>query len=467
MNGYTGYSSQQQQQQQQQNGGTMLRRRQQPQSTTPSSARTLPTPPSSASAIKKLDILFPKVDSEYTVQTHGGGVLSVAAYVLIGILMLVEIFSYGSQNASTVEHVQVDTRLGQRMRVNLNITFPSLACVDLHLDVMDVAGDSQLDVDDTLVKQSLSGITGKQIGTQKKAESNQNHVDDEKRKSVLAVPLPENYCGPCFGAHSQEEQCCNTCDDVLEAYRLKGWSSDTLVKTAEQCIREGRDTSKANTPKMTKGQGCNLSGYMVVNRCGGNFHIAMGQGLERNGRHIHTFDPEDTHNFNASHIIHNLSFGPVVDSDTSPLNGVTKIVTKEKGTTGLFQYFIKVVPTTFTDKKTQEQVATNRYFFTERFRPLMKEYIREYEELSGKAQAHAGGSSDHHNDHHHVKNAILPGVFFIYEIYPFQVQVSPVSVPLTHLLIRLFAVVGGVLTVFGWVANTLHDQQQQKQRRSY
>merc|ERR1711933_659041 len=66
--------------------------------------------------------------------------------------------------------------------------------------------------------------------------------------------------------------------------------------------------------------------------------------------------------------------------DLATLNGVTKIVTKQHGTTGLFQYFIKVVPTTYTHPKTKSKVSTNRYFFTERFRPLMKEYFAELDE---------------------------------------------------------------------------------------
>ena len=42
------------------------------------------------------------------------------------------------------------------MRVNLNITFPALHCDDLHLDVIDVAGDSQLEISDKMFKQRLN-----------------------------------------------------------------------------------------------------------------------------------------------------------------------------------------------------------------------------------------------------------------------------------------------------------------------
>lgn len=224
---------------------------------------------------------------------------------------------------------------------------------------------------------------------------------------------------------------------------------------------------------MKKGEGCNLSGTMTLNRVAGNFHIAMGEGVERDGRHIHTFVPDDTPNFNASHVIHHLSFGSPdgeILADEASLNGVRKIVTTEHGTTGLFQYFIKIVPTTYvTDKgRKGQRIESNRYFFTERFRPLMQELLTDdhivddddkadssedlREKGERKAAAHTGHKGTHSNqEHHHIRNAILPGVFFIYEIYPFAVEISQNSVPFTHLLIRIMATVGGVFTIVRWV----------------
>ena len=62
---------------------------------------------------------------------------------------------------------------------------------------------------------------------------------------------------------------------------------------------------------------------------------------------------------------------------------------------------------------------------------------------------HKGGHSN--KDHHHVQNSVLPGIFFIYEISPFAVEISQNSVPLTHLLIRLIAIIGGVFTCASWL----------------
>jgi endoplasmic reticulum-Golgi intermediate compartment protein 3 len=433
--------------------------------------------------VKSLDFMFPKIDEDFTVRTKGGGVASLVAYILVAVLVIAETVTWIGQRRVQMEHIAVDTSLGKRMRVNLNITFPSLSCVDLHVDAIDVAGDSQIDVDDTLKKRQLH-LDGRAFSMEEiLVETNYHRQQQESKERILIGELPHDYCGPCFGAHDTPQQCCQTCDEVLVAYTKKRWKTDLLKYTAEQCIREGRDRSE---PKLvTKGQGCNLSGYMTVNRVSGNFHVAMGEGIERDGRHIHTFMPEDAPNFNASHIIHQLNFGP--EGGKEPLNGVTKIVTDDTGTTGLFQYFIKVVPTTYVGEipaqngdrnpaalpeevknsalfgfKKRQVLETNHYFFTERFRPLMTELLEEHHKDKDEPKnaivdtSHGGGHAN--QDYHKVQNSVLPGVFFIYEIYPFCVEISQDSVPFTHLLVRLMATVGGVFTLIRWCDTCLYER---------
>jgi hypothetical protein len=43
----------------------------------------------------------------------------------------------------------------------------------------------------------------------------------------------------------------------------------------------------------------------------------------------------------------------------------------------------------------------------------------------------------------------LPGIFFVYEISPFMIEAKGSTIPFTHLLTKLCAIVGGVLTVIG------------------
>lgn len=40
------------------------------------------------------------------------------------------------------------------------------------------------------------------------------------------------YCGSCYGAERSAEECCNTCEEVRDAYLRKGWgfNADGVVQ---------------------------------------------------------------------------------------------------------------------------------------------------------------------------------------------------------------------------------------------
>lgn len=56
-------------------------------------------------------------------------------------------------------------------------------------------------------------------------------------------------------------RCCNSCDDVREAYRRRGWAFKN-ADTIEQCQREGF------TQRMQeqKNEGCQVYGVLEVNK---------------------------------------------------------------------------------------------------------------------------------------------------------------------------------------------------------
>jgi hypothetical protein len=51
---------------------------------------------------------------------------------------------------------------------------------------------------------------------------------------------------------------------------------------------------------------------------------------------------------------------------------------------------------------------------------------------------------------------VLPGIFFIYDLSPFMVEVNSTRVPLTHLLSRILAIVGGVFSIMGVIDSILY-----------
>lgn len=141
--------------------------------------------------------------------------------------------------------------------------------IDLSIDVMDVSGEHQLDVEHTMYKQRLN-LDGEVI-------------NEQPTKSELArdESAPGNStCGSCYGAETPELSCCNTCEQVREAYREKGWAfSDP--SSIEQCVREGW----TNQIKEQMNEGCHVYGLIDVSKVAGNFHFAPGKSFQQHSVH--------------------------------------------------------------------------------------------------------------------------------------------------------------------------------------
>lgn len=95
----------------------------------------------------------------------------------------------------------------------------------ISLDVMDASGEVQTDVTSTLFKTRLDS-EGNVLGV---ALMDVGYNYD---------PPPSDYCGPCYGGKSPNENgCCNTCQEVRDAYQASGWAISDY-DAIEQCARE-------------------------------------------------------------------------------------------------------------------------------------------------------------------------------------------------------------------------------------
>jgi endoplasmic reticulum-Golgi intermediate compartment protein 3 len=86
----------------------------------------------------------------------------------------------------------------------------------MSLDLMDISGELQRDISHDIIKTRLSAA-GTAVPGAPIAELS-NDIDKMDKKHA-----PE-YCGSCFGGEPPESGCCNSCDEVREAYTRKGWS---------------------------------------------------------------------------------------------------------------------------------------------------------------------------------------------------------------------------------------------------
>eukprot|EP00953_Heterococcus_sp_UTEX-ZZ885_P036553 18812-Heterococcus_DN1.PRE.3 len=263
-----------------------------------------------AKTLRKFDV-YARVDEDLTVRTESGATVTVVFWVLLLLLIASEVRSYVVSLSGQKEHLRVDTTLGKKLDINLNMTFHAINCLDLHVDAMDVAGDNQIDVEHHMLKQRLT----------KDGAPLADAISEEISALKHRATLPKDYCGSCYGtddrgkaaataelaarsSHSSQQhsgsgavtttlQCCNTCHEVTESFALRGWSTADLKTTAEQCIREAH-----LTVPLQEGEGCRLSGQMRVNKVAGNFHMAMGESMVKDGRHVHIFNIDDSDTFN-------------------------------------------------------------------------------------------------------------------------------------------------------------------------
>eukprot|EP01028_Stygiella_incarcerata_P008076 TRINITY_DN341_c0_g1_i2.p1 TRINITY_DN341_c0_g1~~TRINITY_DN341_c0_g1_i2.p1 ORF type:complete len:390 (+),score=75.64 TRINITY_DN341_c0_g1_i2:129-1298(+) len=367
------------------------------------------------SRLKDVDA-YPKILEDFKVKTLSGAFLTIASITIISILVFSEFVYYW--RTERVDHIEVDHQRTGKINIQFDISFPHVSCEILTIGALDISGEHQLNVQHDVHKRPITQDL-RVRGSGAKEEVN---VDKEYERLTKALgPRPVDYCGDCFGAGTTgadgKPLCCNTCDELRQAYHKKGWAF-TPTSDMEQCIREALE--RKLQPQLN--EGCNLRGKLSVNKVGGNFHFTIGRAYQNPsfGRIL----PEDLQEFNMTHVIHDLTFGVRYPGLVNPLDGVQRSI--EEGV-GQFQYFIKVVPTNYGDSLRMTEINTNQFSVTEHVRRAPKA-VPEFS----------------------------PGVFFIYDFSPIRVRITRQSRSFAQFLTSVCAIVGGVYTVAGLLDSFLY-----------
>lgn len=127
----------------------------------------------------------------------------------------------------------------------------------------------------------------------------------------------------------------------------------------------------------------------------------------------HQNNPLKFPEFNFSHIINELSFGPFYPTLHNPLDHTYSTTPT---TFFKYQYYLSIVPTLYSS--TRRQIRTNQYAVT--------------------SQSHA------------VNERNVPGVFFKFDIEPILLDVREEREGWLKLVVRVVNVVSGVLVAGGW-----------------
>ncbi|XP_063993800.1 endoplasmic reticulum-Golgi intermediate compartment protein 3 [Diachasmimorpha longicaudata] len=368
-----------------------------------------------ADVLRKIDA-YPKTLEDFRVKTFSGALVTIISSVIMALLFFSELRDYLTPNLN--EELFVDTSRSSKLRINLDVIIPTISCDLLLLDAMDTTGEQHLQIEHNIYKRRLS-LDGKPIEEPKKTDIADTKViksDTESHETST-----EAQCGDCYGAASEELgiKCCNTCEDVREAYRKRKWAFPE-VSTIKQC----QNDKSAEKIKNAFLEGCQIYGSMEVNRVGGSFHISPGDSFSINHVHVHDVQPFASNQFNMTHKIRHLSFGVNIPGKSNPMDNTT--VTAEEGAM-MYQYYIKIVPTTYF-RADGAQLQTNQFSVTRH---------------SKKIATFSGGSG-------------LPGIFFSYELSPLMVKYTEKQKSFGHFATNVCAIIGGVFTVAGLIDTFLY-----------
>jgi hypothetical protein len=321
------------------------------------------------------------------------------------------------------------------MEIHLNITFPKMPCELLTLDVMDVSGEQQHGV--------MHGVNKVRLRPQGEGGG----VIDVKALSLhsqddAATHLDPNYCGDCYGArapaNAAKPGCCNTCDEVREAYAQASWAFGKGEKV-EQCQRE----HYAERLDEQRYEGCRIEGALRVNKVIGNFHLAPGRSFSNGNMHVHDLKNywespvERMHSF--THTIHHVRFGPQLPDELHSklarkalpwtnhhLNPLDDTHQETDDPNFNYMYFVKIVPTSYLPLGWEKKAGSGH---------KMEDHSVDIgafgQSIDGSVETHqysvtmhkrslAGGddAAEGHQERQHAKGGI-PGVFFAYVGCPF------------------------------------------------
>lgn len=357
------------------------------------------------SVFKALDA-NPKLKEDYVSESTSGKITTLVCALLCALLFFGEFFSY--RTSRVVSELRVNP-LGvhevipnaERLKIDIDITFHSLACNLITLDTADKAGEEHYDVHDGHIEKRRLDKHGKVIDTKITTEKPNKRKEMTQALKELNETSNENSVAAREAGHPEAFA------GVLGVQKL-----------LREEFPEGIEKAFMNEAE----EGCEVKGYLEVNRVPGRFSISPGRSLMMGMQQIRV---NVQTSLNLSHTIHRLSFGERFPGLVSPLDGTHRSLPPN----AVQQYFLNVVSTSFEPLAATQNISTHQYSVTETFTTTQRSVMG--------------------------MNGQEPGVYFTYEIAPIRVDFKETRKTFSSFVIGICSIIGGVVTMAGLVQGTV------------
>jgi hypothetical protein len=354
--------------------------------------------------LKALDA-NPKLKEDYVSESTSGVITTLVCAALCLILFFGEFFSY--KTTKIVSELRVNP-LGvhqtlpnaERLKIDVDITFHSLACNLITLDTSDRAGEEHYDVHDGHIEKRRIDKHGKVIDAAFTSEKPNKHK--EIKQALQKINETDS-------AHAADSHAMEQVQPFGGIFGLQSLLQEAFPEGVEHAFRNENQ------------EGCEVKGYLEVNRVPGRFSISPGRSLMM-GMQMVKLNVQTA--LNLTHTIHRLSFGESFPGLVSPLDGTHRSLPPN----AVQQYFLNVVSTTFEPLGENKIISTHQYSVTETFTSSQRSIM---------------GTS----------NGRDPGVIFAYEISPIRVDFKETRTSFGAFVLGICSIIGGVVTMAGIAQN--------------
>jgi len=387
--------------------------------------------------MKSLDA-FGKPIQEFQVKTACGGYLSVCSFLLIFLLFITELRYF--LQLETKDEMVIDQNQEQKyLNISFSLTVFQVPCSVLRINLIDPKKANVMHVIHEIYKTRINGLTGKPFGQRTRdslagvAQTSAELEEAGSQNNTVRAPhvTPHLRCGSCFQSHIDEDDCCNSCEDLRAAFKSRGWNEKPEDYVFAQC----EDETYVKDPPQAK-EGCRIDAKLHVRKVASTIHLGVGRYFKP--EHVKTENHKDyIRHLNFSHEIRHLSFGPEFPGLVHVLDGRVKN-NHVPPNSEHFQYDIHVIPSRYIEE--DREINSHQYSVTE--------YVK---------------SIDQRARHQEL---VAVGLWANYDFTPFEVKVTKSRKSFMHFLTECCAILGGVFAFSGMLDNFAYRINMKMARRS-